>query len=610
MLVVAIERFFIFMRKRKDMDAISYSRVFKFILKSVREYKKSSILSFVAFGLQALSDCTIPLLLGFMINEMNDFQENGGDTSYIVMRVVMYSVILIALSFFSFGMSLWGMKESSKAASGFAANLRQDIFYKTQEFSFENIDDFTKASLVTRQTTDVSNIMQAYMMILRNGIVSPIYFLYSIIGSIIIAAQLSWIYAVTLPVVAIIMLTLIGLSLKYFTKAFAKYDNLNKAVEENVLGIRTVKTYAREDFEKNKFHKASDDIRKILTKGEVTAGLTNPLMEVSINISMSLVVAFGSFAILGGKMLVGYFSTLTNYAIWVLMALMMLGFIMVMIAMSLASTKRVYEVLTEDTTIENQENPIKEIKDGSIEFKGLSFKYKDGEGEDVLKNINLSIASGETIGIIGGTGSSKSTLVNLIPRFYDATQGEVILGGINVREYDKKFLRDQVSMVLQKNVLFSGTIKENIKWGDENASDEEIEEVCKIAQADEFIQQMPKKYNSWVEQGGTNFSGGQKQRLCIARALIKRPKVLIFDDSTSAVDTKTDEKIRTALKQLYPGVTKIIIAQRISSVLHTDRIIVMDKGMVNAIGTPAQLYQSNEIFKDICALQGVKEEQL
>lgn len=599
------------MRERKETQRVSYVRIFKMLLKSVREYKKSSILSFVAFGLQACSDCTIPLLMGFMINEMNDFQTNGGnDTQTIVCHVVMYAVLLVVLAFFSFGTSLWGMKESSKAAAGFAANLRQDLFYKTQDFSFENIDQFSKASLVTRQTTDVTNIMQAYMMILRNGMLSPIYFIYSIIASIVVAAPVSWIYAVTLPMVAIITVILIVLALKFFSKAFMKYDNLNKAVEENVLGIRTVKTYSREDFEKQKFNNASEDIRKILTKGEISGALSNPLMNLSINLSMALVVAFGTFAILRGQIKVGYFSILTNYAIWVLSALMMLATIMVMVSMSLASMKRVYEVLVEKSTIENNPNALKEIKNGSIEFRNVSFKYKDGNGDEVLKNINLKINSGETVGIIGGTGSAKSTLVNLIPRFYDASEGEILVGETNVKSYDKKALRDEVSMVLQKNVLFSGTIAENIRWGKEDATDEEIQKVCEISQADEFIQQMPDKYQSKVEQGGANFSGGQKQRLCIARALIKKPKILIFDDSTSAVDTKTDEKIREGLKETLPGVTKIIIAQRISSVLHADKIIVLDNGRIDGEGTAKDLYRNNNIFKNVCDLQGVKEEQL
>lgn len=599
------------MRERKETQRVSYVRIFKMLLKSVREYKKSSILSFVAFGLQACSDCTIPLLMGFMINEMNDFQTNGGnDTQTIVCHVVMYAVLLVVLAFFSFGTSLWGMKESSKAAAGFAANLRQDLFYKTQDFSFENIDQFSKASLVTRQTTDVTNIMQAYMMILRNGMISPIYFIYSIIASIVVATPVSWIYAVTLPMVAVITVVLIVLALKFFSKAFMKYDNLNKAVEENVLGIRTVKTYSREDFEKQKFNNASEDIRKILTKGEISGALSNPLMNLSINLSMALVVAFGTFAILRGQIKVGYFSILINYAIWVLFALMMLATIMVMVAMSLASMKRVYEVLVEKSTIESNPNALKEIKNGSIEFRNVSFKYKDGNGDEVLKNINLKINSGETVGIIGGTGSAKSTLVNLIPRFYDASEGEILVGETNVKSYDKKALRDEVSMVLQKNVLFSGTIAENIRWGKEDATDEEIQKVCEISQADEFIQQMPDKYQSKVDQGGANFSGGQKQRLCIARALIKKPKILIFDDSTSAVDTKTDEKIREGLKETLPGVTKIIIAQRISSVLHADKIVVLDNGRIDGEGTAKDLYRNNNIFKNVCDLQGVKEEQL
>lgn len=585
--------------------------MYGYLLKSLREYKKTSLLSLLVSGLQACSDCSIPLLLGFMINEMNNFQSNGGDSSNIVLRVVMYAVILLLLTVFSFTMSILGANLSSKAACGLAKNLRQDLFYKTQDFSFENIDDFTKASLVTRQTSDISNIMFSYMMILRNMMLSPVYLIYSLVASLIVAASLSWVYAVIIPVIVVIGLSLTLLALKYFSKAFEKIDEFNKTIEENVQGIRTVKTYAREDYEKKKFNKASDAIMKILTKGEISANLTNPLMNVTINISMALLVTFGAYGILRGNMLVGAFSTLTNYAVYVLFSLMMLAMIMVTISMSLASSKRVYEVLNEQTTIDNNPNAIKEISDGSIEFKHVFFRYKGNKKDEyVLKDINLSIKSGQTIGIIGSTGSAKSSLVNLIPRFYDPEKGEVLVGGRNIKDYDKKVLRDEVSMVLQKNVLFSGTLLDNIRWGKEDASIEEVEEVCKIAQADEFIQLLPGKYEYKVEQGGTNFSGGQKQRLCIARALIKKPKVLIFDDSTSAVDTKTDAKIREGLRRTLPGVTKIIIAQRISSVLDTDQIIVMDNGSISAMGKAKDLYHESQIFKEVCDIQGISEVNL
>lgn len=592
--------------KTKKQNHLSYPKIFAFLLHSVREYRKDTYLSLFFYALQACSDCTIPLMLGFMIDEMNDFQTNGGDTKSILWRVVMYAIILVVLSIFSFIMALLGARSSAKAATGFAANLRKDIFYKTQDFSFENIDHFSKASLVTRQTTDITNVMFAYMMVLRNGMMAPVYFIFSIVGSIIIGASVSWIYAATVPIVAIGMALIIYFALKSFMKAFAKYDALNKAVEENVRGIKTVKTYARENYEKNKFNKASDAIKKILSRGEMTANVSNALMNVSINISMALIVSFGSFAILRGNMLVGSFSVLINYGVLVLFALMLLAMIMVMISMSVASAQRIYEVLSEKTTVLNPDNPIEEVKDGSIEFKGVSFRYQK-DAKDILKNINLKIENGQTIGIIGGTGSSKSTLVNLIPRFYDPQEGEILVGGVNIKEYDKKILRDKVAMVLQKNILFSGTIIDNIRWGKEDATLEEVEKVCKIAQADEFIQQTPGKYEAKVEQGGTNFSGGQKQRLCIARALIKSPKVLIFDDSTSAVDTKTDKNIQEGLKETLPGVTKIIIAQRISSVLHCDKIIVMDEGEISAIGTPRELYKSSPIFKEVAQLQGVSE---
>lgn len=597
------------MMETKKQKHLSYGKIFAFLLRSVREYKKDTYLSLLFFALQSCSDCTIPLSLGFMIDEMNEFESSGGDVNTILWRVVLYAVVLVGLSIFSFAMALLGTRSSAKAASGFAANLRKDIFYKIQDFSFENIDDFSKASLVTRQTTDITNVMSAYLMVLRNGMMAPVYFLFSIIGTLIISTSLSWIFALTVPLVIIGMGLIMFFALGSFMKAFTKYDALNKAVEENVKGIKTVKTYAREDYEKKKFSKASDDIRKILSKGEMIANMTNPLMNLSFNLSMALVIAFGTFAILDGNMLVGTFSVLINYGVLVLYALLLIAMIFVMVAMSVASSQRIYEVLNEKETVLNPSHPITEVQNGSIEFKHVFFRYKN-DAEDILKDINLKIESGQTIGIIGGTGSSKSTLVNLIPRFYDPQQGKVLVGGVDIRNYDKKVLRDKVAMVLQKNILFSGTVIDNIRWGKEDATLEEVTKVCQIAQADDFIQQTPGKYEAKVEQGGTNFSGGQKQRLCIARALIKDPKVLIFDDSTSAVDTKTDRNIQEGLKSTLPGVTKIIIAQRISSVLHCDNIIVMDEGVITAMGTPKELFATSAIFKEVASLQGVSEVSL
>lgn len=601
------------MKQTDKAKRLSYGKIFSLLLQSVRQYKRDARIALLVYLFQACSECVVPLLLGFMIDEMNRFQASGGDPNAIVSKVVVYSCLLVLFSCFAFGMALLGARFSSKAAAGFAANLRQDIFYKTQGFSFENIDRFTKASLVTRQTTDVTNVMNAYMMVLRNAMLAPVYFVFSIVGSIAIGASVSWVYATTVPIVAFGMFAIIALALTFFSKAFVRYDALNKAVEENVRGIRTVKTYAREDYEKSKFEKASEAIRKILTKGEIAAGMANPLMNVSINISMALVVSFGTLAILRGEINVGSFSILTNYGIFVLYALLMLAMIMVMIAMSMASARRIHEVLAEETTVEEPQNALTTVADGSVEFQNVSFAYKDGDGrkgKPVLHGIDLSIRSGESVGIIGGTGSSKSTLVNLIPRFYDPDSGRVLVGGRDIREYDKKALRDQVSMVLQKNILFSGSLADNIRWGKEDASLEEVEEVCRIAQADDFVQQLPGKYDYQVEQGGTNFSGGQKQRLCIARALIKEPKVLIFDDSTSAVDTKTDRKIQEGLAKSRPGVTKIVIAQRISSVLNADRIVVMDEGRIESVGSARELYEKSPIFKEVCDLQGIQEESL
>lgn len=595
---------------------IKIRHIFHVLGKSVREYKKSSLLSVFFIGFEALFECVIPLILSFMINDLKDIQEEAlsGMTdalkNELFTKCGMYIGILVGLMVFAFIFAILGAKASAKAAIGFAANLRKDIFYKTQSFSFENIDKFSKASLVTRQTTDINNIMMSYMMLIRIGILSPVNFLFSFIASIAIGASVSWIYAITIPVLIIGMGCVLFFAMRIFNVAFPKFDALNKNIEENVRGIRTVKTYTREEYEKEKFAKSSGDIKHLMVKGEIAANLMNPISYLVFELSMILFTAFGAYAMIDGTLKVGQYSALMSYSISALMSLMMLSMVFALFAMSFASGKRICEVLEAKVTIDEPEHALTEIKNGDIEFDHVWFKYdKEGEGY-VLKDINLHIPSGATIGIIGGTGSAKSTLVNLIPRFYDVTKGSLKVGGVDVKAYDKVALRNSISMVLQKNVLFSGTLRDNMLWANDKATDEEIQKALDVSQASEFVNSLPNHFDYMVEQGGTNFSGGQKQRLCIARALLKPSKVLVFDDSTSAVDTKTDAKIRDGLKQTHPDVTKIIIAQRVSSVLGADQIIVMDKGQISAIGSAKFLYENSPIFKEVCDLQKVKEEQL
>ena len=494
----------------------------------------------------------------------------------------------------------------SRASCGFAKNLREAMFNKTQEFSFENIDNFSSSSLVTRMTTDVTNVQQSFMMIIRTAIRSPFMFIFSIVMAFSVGGKMAWIFVIVVPILLFTLIMVARNAMPIFKKVFKKYDKLNNSVQENVQGMRVVKSFVREEYESKKFETASDDVRADFVRAEKILAFNSPVMQFCMYSLMVGILLFGSFLLIstgGTGFAIGNFSTLLTYGMQMLMSLMMLSMIFVMVTMSTESVRRICEVLDEESTIKNPENPISEIANGSIEFKNVSFKYAKRAEKNALNNVNLKIESGQTVGIIGATGSAKSTLISLIPRLYDATEGEVLVGGVNVKDYDMVALRDAVSVVLQKNVLFSGTIKENLRWGNENATDAEIAHACKLACADEFIEKFPDKYESYIEQGGTNVSGGQKQRLCIARALLKKPKILILDDSTSAVDTRTDALIRKAMREEIPNTTKIIIAQRISSVEDADVIVILDDGQINAIGNHDSLLESNDIYREIYTSQ-------
>ena len=596
---------------KDSLGNYSFKHVIKTLLKSVREYKKETILSIILIGLETLFECIIPFTMSKLLDNMQDMMEKASTVNkneYLYL-VLIYGTILLVLATLSFICGINAGRLSAKASVGFECNLRKDLFYNISNFSFDNIDKFSASSLVTRQTIDAFYIQMAFMMCTRIGLRAPLMLIFSITMAIIQSPGMSWIYAITIPFLAAILLTIVIKVMPIFNKVFVKYDDLNESVEENVRGIRVVKTYVREEYEKQKFNKTSEDVAKGFVKAERIIALSNPTMMTSMYISMILILTIGSISILYGKfgnIKVGQISSLITYGAQILSSLMMLQMVFVMFSMSVASMGRVYEVLIEEPTIKNCENPIKEVSSGDILFKNVSFKYKKDAEKYALSDVNLEIKNGQTVGIIGGTGSSKSTVVNLISRFYDTTEGDVEVGGINVKDYDIKTLRENVSMVLQNNILFSGTINENLRWGNNNATDEEIVEACKIAQADTFIESFPDKYNTLIYQGGTNVSGGQKQRLCIARAILKKPKILIMDDSTSAVDTKTDAFIREGLKKTLPNTTKIIIAQRISSVQNCDFIVVMDDGKINGIGNHDELLKSNEIYKEIYNLQNNK----
>ena len=560
----------------------------------IREYKKPSILTPIYVSVEVIVECIIPFFIAKLINHIED----GSETRL----VLLYGAALIGLAFISLFFGALAGSTCATASSGFAKNIRHDLFYKVQEFSFANIDRFSTSSLVTRLTTDVTNVQMAYMMVIRIAVRAPFMMIFSAIMAFAMCPQLSTVYIIILPFLAFALFFIVKKAMPLFNSVFKKYDKLNNSIQENVKGMRVVKSFVREEYEKQKFGKAADDVCADFTKAEKIVALNMPIMQLAMYIAMVVVSFLGARLIIstgGSVMGVGDLSSLFTYGMQILSSLMMLSMIFVMISISDASMHRIYEVLKEESTIKNPENPVMEVTDGSIDFNGVSFKYHENAEKNALEDIELHIKSGETIGVLGGTGSSKSTLIQLISRLYDTSVGSVYVGGINVKDYDIEVLRDAVSVVLQKNVLFSGTIKENLRWGDKDASDEELVRVCKLAQADEFINSFPDKYDTFIEQGGTNVSGGQKQRLCIARALLKKPKILILDDSTSAVDTKTDALIRSAFATEIHDTTKIIIAQRISSVQDADRIIIMNDGKIDAIGTHEELLAGNDIYREV-----------
>lgn len=578
--------------------------IIRVLKKSIREYKRDSMLTPILVAFESLTECFLPLMVATLVNKM----QNGCDLSVIVK----YGVILVIMACFSLLFGALAGITAANASAGFGKNLRKDLFVAVQNFSFENIDRFSASSLVTRMTTDVTNVQMAYMMIIRTVVRAPLMLIFSLIMGFVMGGRLALIFLFTIPVLGIGLGLVIKKTMPLFRKVFRKYDNLNNSVQENINGIRVVKSFVREDFEMKKFNTAAEDVCNDFTRAEKILALNNPMMQFCIYVVMIFVMTFGSFLVVnfGGTIIqVGQLSSLLTYSFQILMSLMMLSMIFVMVTISMESCERIVAVLEERHTISNPENPIYEVSDGSIDFNNVSFKYSKRADRYALANINLHIKSGQTIGILGGTGSSKTSLVNLISRLYDVTEGEVKVAGVDVRDYDLVTLRDAVSVVLQKNVLFSGSIKENLRWGNKEATDEEIEEACHLACADEFIEQFPDKYDTHIEQGGTNVSGGQKQRLCIARALLKKPKILILDDSTSAVDTKTDAIIRGGFKKFIPETTKIIIAQRVSSVQDADQIIIMDNGSIEAIGTHDELLASNPIYQEVYYSQNRGGEQ-
>lgn len=564
------------------------------LAKSIREYKKSMILTPVFVVGEVIMEAIIPYTIALLVNEIKD----GANIN----TILHYGYILLALAFASLLFGYLAGIKCADASCGFAKNLRKDVFYNIQSFSFSNIDKFSSASLVTRLTTDIQNVQMAFMMLIRTAIRAPLNLIFSFTMAYLMGGKMAVIFLIVIPVLGIGLFTIAKVTMPLFREGFPKFDALNNSIEENIKGIRVVKSFVREDYEQEKLNTASDNIRKIFTKAERILALNNPLMQACMYCTMLFVLYFGSKTIIttnGTALDIGQFSTLLTYSFQILSSLMMLSMIFVMITFSEESALRICEVLKEKSTLTSPASAIKDVKDGSIDFDHVRFKYTKNADRPVLEDIDLHIKSGEVIGIIGGTGSAKSSLVQLIPRLYDVTEGTVRVGKEDVRNYDLTVLRDSVAMVLQKNVLFSGTIADNIRWGNKDASLDEVKHVCHLACADEFIDLMPKGYDTYIEQGGTNVSGGQKQRLCIARALLKKPKILIMDDSTSAVDTKTDALIRKAMREYIPETTKIIIAQRTSSVEDADRIIVMDGGHIDAIGTSEELLKTNKIYQEV-----------
>lgn len=577
------------------------------LLKSVREYKKHSILSPIFVTFEVLMEVVIPLLMANLI----DFGIDDGNLEYIVKM----GVVLLVFAVISLAFGALSGRSAAIASAGFAKNLRKDMYYRVQNYSFSNIDKFSTSSIVTRLTTDITNVQNAYMMIIRVAVRAPIMLIFAMVMAFSVNASMALIFLCIVPILGVGLFLIMSKAHPIFKRVFKTYDKLNNVVQENLYGIRVVKSFVREEHENQKFGKISKLIFNDFSKAERILAWNMPLMQFCVYSCMLLISWFGArLIVLSGNdpavgMSTGQLMSLITYAMQILMSLMMLSMIFVMVIMSRASMERIAEILDEESDITNNENPVKEVKDGSIVFDKVDFAYKEDSEELCLHDISVSIKSGETVGIIGGTGSGKTSLVNLIPRLYDVTGGKLTVGGLDVKDYDIEALRDSVAVVLQKNVLFSGTIKENLRWGNENATDEELIKVCKLAQADSFVSTFPDGYDTYIEQGGTNVSGGQKQRLCIARALLKKPKILILDDSTSAVDTKTDALIRKAFAEEIPNTTKIIIAQRISSIENADKIIVMDDGKINAVGTHEELLKSNDIYKEVYTSQTKSSQQ-
>lgn len=577
----------------------------KVLSKSIREYKAASILTPLFVSLEVILECLIPFVVAKLLGVINVKEPHLIELN----DILFFGGILIAMSFASLVCGALSGAFCAKASAGFAKNLRKDMYYKIQDFSFENIDKFSTPSLVTRMTTDVTNVQFSYMMIIRIAVRCPLMLVFSLVMTFVMGGNLGWIFVSVIPLLTLLLLLIMKKAMPLFHRVFKKYDKLNESIQENVRGMRVVKSFVREDYEKSKFDRASTELQVDFTKAERIIAWSNPIMQFFFYAVLSTVLFLGSYVILttsGAAVNVNEVSQLIVYGMQILMSLMMLSMVFVMIVMSVESARRICEILEEESTIKSPENAVSDVADGSVDFDGVSFKYSATAERNALDTVDLHIRSGETVGIIGGTGSSKTSLVNLISRLYDATEGEIKVGGVNVKQYDLTALRNQVAVVLQKNELFSGSIKENLRWGDPNATDEQLVEACKLAQADDFIRSFPDGYDTHIEQGGTNVSGGQKQRLCIARALLKKPKILILDDSTSAVDTRTDALIRKAFREYIPQTTKIIIAQRTSSVEDADRIIVMDGGKIDAVGTHKELLGKNAIYTEVFNTQNKK----
>lgn len=570
----------------------------KKLARSIREYKKATVLTPLFMVGEVSLECVIPLVTARLINAIQGAA--GGSLDMAV--IGKYAVILVLMALGSMTCGILSGWFCATASSGFARNLRHDLFAKVRNFSFANIDSFSSSGLVTRLTTDVTNVQNAFMMIIRIAVRAPLMFVFAISMSVYVGRSLSLVFVIILPILAFGLFAIIRRAMPMFRAVFKKYDQLNNSVQENVKGMRVVKSFVREDYEKQKFSAAADDVCNDFTRAEKILAFNSPLMTLSMYFCMLIIPYFAARLIImsgGGSMQIGNLSSMITYSVQILFSLMMVSMIFVMVTMAAESSRRIIEVLDTDSELQNPADPVMTVADGSIDFDGVSFRYSAESAADSLTDINLHIKSGQTVGIIGSTGSGKTTLIQLISRLYDASKGTVRVGGVDVRDYDMETLRNQVAVVLQKNVLFSGTIRENLQWGDPDASDEELIRICRLAQADEFIQSFPDKYDTYIEQGGANVSGGQKQRLCIARALMKKPKILILDDSTSAVDTKTDALIRRAFREEIPGTTKIIIAQRVSSVEDADMIVVLDSGKIAACGKHEQLMRESEIYREV-----------